>query len=58
MHIFKVDESTICRFFHAQGFTRQKMQLIAQQLKRASYAIELSVYKHDRFIFDETGCDR
>ena len=38
------------------------MQLIAKQrdeLKRASYAIELSVYKPEMFIFlDETGCDR
>ena len=32
-NIFEVDldESTIRRFFHAQGFTRQKMQLIAKQ---------------------------
>lgn len=64
LHILEVDldESTICRFFHAQGFTRQKMQLIAKQrdeLKRASYAIEMSVYKPEMFIFlDETGCDR
>ncbi len=63
-HVLEVDldESTICRFFHAQGFTRQKMQLIAKQrdeLKRASYAIELSVYKPEMLIFlDETGCDR
>ena len=64
LHILEVDldVSTICRFFHAQGFTRQKMQLIAKQrdeLKRASYAIELSVYRPEMFIFlDETGCDR
>ena len=38
------------------------MQLIAKQrdeLKRASYAIQMSVYKPEMFIFlDETGCDR
>ena len=64
LHILEVDldVSSICTFFHAQGSTRQKMQLIAKQrdeLKCASYAIELSVHKPEMFIFlDETGCDR
>lgn len=28
--------STICRFFHAQGFTRQKMQIIAKQRQKVT----------------------
>ena len=54
--------STICRFLHRQGFSRQKMQLIAFQRDEAlrlTYATEVSIYKADMFIFlDETGTDR
>ncbi len=57
-----LNESTICRFLHSQGFTRQKMQIIAKQrdeIERAKYAAEMSVYKPEMLIFlDETGCDR
>ena len=55
-------ESTIRQFLHAQGFTRQKMQLIAQQRDeelRSIFAAEMCIYKPEMFIFfDETGCDR
>ena len=58
----EVEESTICKFLHSQGFTRQKMQIVAKQrdeFERCRYVAELTVYKADMFIFlDETGCDR
>ena len=54
--------STICQFFYAQGFTRQKMQLIAKQrdeILRSTFAAEVSVYNADMFVYlDETGTDR
>ncbi len=58
----ELDESTICRFLHSQGLTRQKMQIVAKQrdeYERAMFATEMSVYDPDMLIFlDETGCDR
>ena len=58
----EVEESTICKFLHSQGFTRQKMQIVAKQrdeFERCIYVTELTIYKADMFIFlDETGCDR
>ena len=54
--------STICKFLHNQNFSRQKMQIRATQrdeVLRASFVNELSVYSSDMFIFlDETGTDR
>ena len=54
--------SSICQFFHAQGITRQKMQLVAEQRDedlRMTFVAEVSIYKADMFIFlDETGTDR
>ena len=58
----ELSESAICRFLHSQGFTRQKIQVIARQrddFERAMYAAEVSVYKPEMLIFlDETWCDR
>ena len=58
----EVEESTVCKFLHSQGFTHQKMQIVAKQrdeFQRCRYVTELTVYKADMFIFlDETGCDR
>ena len=57
-----VDESTICRFFHANGFTRQKLCLVALQrdaVLREKYTLDISVYRPDQLIFlDETGADQ
>lgn len=57
-----ISEGSICNFFRAQGFSRQKMQLVAKQRcdsLRSAYATEVSVYKAEMFIFvDETGADR
>ena len=58
----ELNESTICRFLHSQGFTRQKLQIVAKQrsdFERAVYVMELSVHKPNMLVFlDETGCDR
>ena len=58
----ELDESTICRFLQSQGFTRQKMQIIARQrddYERAVYAAEMSVYNPEMLIFlDKTGFDK
>lgn len=60
----KVDTSTICRFLHASGFTRQKMILTAKQRSdelRAEYMMDMEVYRGhpEFFVFvDETGTDR
>ena len=60
--ILELNESTICRFLHSQGFTRQKLQIVAKQrsdFERAVYVMELSVHKPNMLVFlDETGCDR
>ena len=59
-----VNVSTIMRYIHASGITRQKMVLRAKQqseLLRAQYLIDVSVYKGhpELFVFiDETGSDR
>ena len=54
--------STICRFLHQSGFSRQRMRLAATQrdeISRATFASEVSLYNADMFIFvDETGTDR
>ena len=57
----EVEESIVCKFLNSQGFTHQKMQIVAKQRDefRCRYVTELTVYKADMFIFlDETGCDR
>ena len=59
-----VNESTICRFLHASGFTRQKMITTAMQrsdLLRCEYLCDISIYQGhpELFVFvDETGADR
>ena len=53
--------STLCRYLHSQGFSRQKMQLIARQRDEvlcAAYANEVAIHCADMFVFlDETGFD-
>ena len=59
-----VDTTTICRFLHETGFTRQKMIIQAKQrsdILRAEYFLDMSLYKGhpELFVFvDETGTDR
>lgn len=59
-----VDESTICRFLHKSGFTRQKMIITAKQRNkflRCGYMLDMTIYKgHPEFFvfIDETGTDR
>ena len=54
--------TTICKFLHQQGFSRQKLQKVALQqdrLKREQFIIDASVYSQDMLIFvDETGADQ
>ena len=59
-----VDVSTVCRFLHTSGFSRQKLMITAKQrsdVLRAEYMIDMQVYKgHPEFFvfIDETGADR
>ena len=63
MQVMNVElaQSTTCKFLHNYKFSRQKMQMTAKQrdeVLRASFASELSVYSSSMFIFlDETGTD-
>ncbi len=60
----QVDVSTICRFLHATGFTRQKMVLYAIQrseVLRTQYLLDMSVFRgHPEMLvfIDETGSDK
>lgn len=60
----EVDTSTICRFLHSSGFTRQKLVITAKQRSdklRAEYMMDMQVYLgHPEFLVfvDETGTDR
>ena len=59
-----VNESTICRFLHVSGFSRQKMVTVAIQrsdLLRCEFLVDMSIYQGhpELFVFvDETGTDR
>ena len=59
-----VDTSTICRFLHHSGFTRQKLAITAKQRSdalRADYFSDMQVYHGhpEMLVFvDETGADR
>ena len=48
-----VDVSTVCRFLHTSGFSRQKLMITAQQrsdVLQAEYMIDMQVYKgHPEF---------
>ena len=54
--------STICQFLHKNGFSRQRMVLIAKQRDeylQATFATDLSCYKPEMLVFlDETGADK
>ena len=57
-----VNVSTICRFLHSSGFTRQRICTTALQqdgLLRQQYMLDLSLYSPEMLVFvDETGTDR
>lgn len=57
-----VAESTICRFLHNNGFTHQRLKIVATQrsfLSRQLYVSDMSLYSPEMLIFvDETGADR
>ena len=59
--LIDVDISTICRFLHKCGFTRQKLRTVAlqqDQFLRQQFMCDMSAYSTDMFIFiDETGSD-
>ena len=54
--------STICRFLHKIGFTRQKLKIAALQrddFLRSQFVSDVSMYEPEMLIFlDESGSDR
>lgn len=60
--MLNVDTSTICRFLHASGFTRQKLRYVAIQrdeFLRQKFIVDMSVYSPEMLVFlDESGADR
>ena len=58
----EIDISTICRFLHDCGFTRQKLRHVAlqqDQFLRQKFIVDVSLYDPEQLIFiDETGFDR
>ena len=59
LHNIELAPSTICKFLHSEDFSRQRMRISAirrDEVLRASFAYELSVYSANMFVFlDETG---
>lgn len=57
-----ISVSTICKFLHKNGFTRQRLRAVATQqdaLLREKYILDVSLYSCDMLVFvDETGADR
>ena len=57
-----VSISTICRFLHRIGFTRQKLRIVAIQQDDflcSQFVSDVSIYQPEMLIFlDETGSDR
>ena len=60
--LLDISLSSICRFLHHSGFTRQRLRTVALQrdaFLREQYISDISVYSPEMFIFlDETGADR
>lgn len=60
--LLNVSTSTICRFLHENGFTRQRLRTFALQqdaFLREQFMADVSVYSSEMFVFvDETGADR
>ena len=60
--LLDISLSSICRFLHESGFTRQRLHTVALQqdaFLREQYISDISVYSPEMFVFlDETGADR
>ena len=60
--LIDVSVSTICKCLHKNGFTRERLRMVALQRDRQlrhQFALDISVYCRDMFVFvDETGSDR
>lgn len=60
--LLDISVSTLCKFLHANGFTRQRLKRVALQqdtLLRQQFAADISVYSPEMLVFiDETGTDR
>ena len=63
-HMFNIEvsPSTICRLIYRYGFTRKKIQQIAQQRStehRAEFMAAVVMFSAEKFVWvDESGCDR
>lgn len=58
--MLNVSVSTVCKFLHKSGFAHQRLRSIAlqqDQLLRERFAVDISLYSTDMYIF-ETGADR
>ena len=57
-----ISTSTICKFIHQSGLTRQKLRNVALQqdaFQREQFKSDVTVYTADMFVLiDETGADR
>ena len=57
-----ITESTICKFLHKSGLTRQRLNTYAIQrdeVLRAQFAADVGLYSREMLVFlDETGTDR
>ena len=57
-----VSKSTLCKFLHQCGFSRQKISRVAlqqDQLLRSRYALEMTAFSENMFVFvDESGADQ
>ena len=60
--LLDLDTSTICRFLHTSGFSRQRLRTVAIQrdeVLRLRYTQDMSVFSAEMLVFiDETGADR
>jgi len=58
----QVSPSTICRLLYRHGFTRRKIQQVAQQRSsnyRGKFMATMLMFDADKIVWiDETGCDR
>ena len=60
--MLEVSTSTLCKFLHRSGFSKQRMGAVAPQQDRAlreQYIFDVSMYTPEMLVFvDETGADR
>ena len=54
MLLLNVDTASICRFLHTNGFTHQKLFLVAKQrdeFTRQQFALDVSLYEPEMLVF-------